>query len=327
MDLGAALNNFANKITGGSSDVAENSNELKSTGERLKREYDTALGEKLSGSENKLIEKKGIEEKASELDELMEKLGLIASEESKEEIGLDEGSLDISKLNKDELIKMLEKFPDLKDKKEIPEDILKLLDEATFSKKEERDYVNGEREINRRLQEAIKNNPDADPAEMEKEIREAYAFENPAHAEAKAEVDAEREKHDAASKEASDSFLNENPVPELDNFDSVDEFNKAMDEWQANYESHMSKFENQYLEDNPKYEDTQRAEKRAKGTGIWDTEPIHIAPIPKPISPTIPAPPLPEPSTIEAPWIDSPTHIDYRKEEIINKYDEENIND
>ena len=132
---------------------------------------------------------------------------------------------------------------------------------------------------------------------MEKEIREAYALENPAHAEAKAEVDAENEKHDAAHKEASDGFISENPVPEMGNYDSVEDFNKAMDEWQANYESHMADFEKQYKEDNPKYEDTQKAELRANLLKNLDDKGPILKPDPgivriKPDEPTLPLNPI-----------------------------------
>ena len=252
----AALNNLL-RIANVGSEVSGKTGDSESDYAKA----DTAIGQELSGNTYDI---ESPEEKANELDELMEKLGLICSEEAEEELGLNKESLDISELDKNELIDLIKKHPEIKDQNKIPEEIIELLDRAIFSEKEENDYINGEREINIRLQEAIKNNPDVDPAEMEKEIREAYAFENPAHTEAKTEVDAEREKHDAASKEASDSFLSKNPVPELNNFESVRDFNKAIDKWQANYESHMDKFEKQYIEDNPKYEDTQRAETSAK---------------------------------------------------------------
>ena len=275
MDLGAALNNLANKINGGNTENigamgGANASGGAGSASQLERALETAIGEQLAGNGNEAESAKTIEEKASAaIDDLMEKLGLSGGgEEEGGKTLLDTDKIDISGLDKDTLIDKLKKNPSSIDIDKLPEDLKEKLeefiDEATFSDQESKDFVAGEREINERLQEAIKNNPDADPAEMEKEIREAYALENPAHAEAKAEVDAENEKHDAAHKEASDSFISENPVPEMGNFDSVDDFNKAMDEWQENYESHMSDFEKQYVEDNPKYEDTKKAEAKAE---------------------------------------------------------------
>ena len=282
MDLGAALNNLAAKISGGNTENVGSSSNTKSASQ-LKREVETTIGEQLSGNSNKAESAKNIEEKTSAaIDDLMEKLGLSGSKEDSEKTLLEAGKIDISIIDKEELIKKLEINPNSIDLNKLPDDLFKKVleededDDATFSLKERIDFIQGEMELGERIEEAIKNNPDADPAEIEKEIREAYALENPAHAEAKAEVDAENEKYDAAHKEASDNYVNENPVPEMGNFDSVEDFNKAMDEWQANYESHMADFEEQYKEDNPKYKDVKSAENLLELLKKEGDSPIYI---------------------------------------------------
>ena len=243
-----------------------------------------ALGNQLANIEKEPESAKSIEEKAnSALEDLMSKLGLSGSEEEEtlgelksvfaEEIEAREDDATVKDTDEVDETGEVDETDEGKSVDDILDEISDedlqglydaIKDKLEFSPEEASAYVEGEAEVKARIEEAVENNPDMEPAEIEEQIRAAYELENPEYADAKKEADAVMEKYDKAMDEEYNAYCEENPQPALEDFDSPEEYAKALGEWASDAGKHMNEAEHNYLKENENYRNLKFAEMKSK---------------------------------------------------------------
>ena len=306
MGLSDALNSLVSSLKGNSS-VQKSGGTGNSDSSTVSAAVEEALGNELANIGKETESAKSIEEKANAaLEDLMSKLGLSGSEadetlgkletafseEIKERDKEKYKEIEIKEIDDTDSISETDKTDNVKETDETDEDksVDDKLDEMTdeelealydaikdkleFSPKEADAYAKGEVEVKARIEEAIENNPDMDPAEIEEQIRAAYELENPEYAEAKEEAEAVMEKHDKAMDEVYNTYCEENPQPVLEDFDTPEEYAKALGKWASEAEKHMDEAERNYLKENDNYKNLKWAELKAEGPFEFIDDPI-----------------------------------------------------